>query len=155
MFQWRKLLVCLSSVLVTSAMASNKANDLKLDAFISGLDAKCAYTDGYQCHQSDPSFYSQQSQQALVPAAYLSAWAVTSAAFAELSDLTEAQKDLRHYKIGFAEQDDQIVVLFSAIFLPYLEGDKAEGVSTGVFGQSIKFWVDKETMAITKKLYLK
>lgn len=136
-------------------MASNSSNDPRIDAFISELDGKCAYTDGYQCHPSDPLFYSEQSQQALVPAIYLPAWAVAYKIFVDLPDLDDAKKDLKHYKIGFAEQDDQIVILFSAIFLPYFEDGKTEGVSTGVFGQSIKFWVDKKTMEVSKQLYLK
>ena len=137
-------------------MASdNRSIKEKQDLFLQGLDGKCTYTDGYQCYQSDPSFYSQESQQVLVPAVYLSAWNAALTVFQNLPELTMEQKKLIHYKIGFAEQDDQYVVLFLPIFLPYFDAEKPQGISTGTVGQSLKFWVDKHSLKVSKHIFLK
>ena len=135
--------------------ADNMAENKKRDLFLSELDDGCTYTDGYQCHQSDPRFFSQQALQSLVPAVYLPAWTVAYQAFNELPDLSDAQKSLTHYKVGFAEEDDQIVVLFSPLLLPYFDGDEPQGISRGAFGQSVKFWIDKAALKVTKQLFLK
>jgi len=128
---------------------------VKRDLFINGLDNKCTYADGYECYSSDPNFYSQQAQQSLIPAVYIPAWNSAYKTFLELSELSTEQKKLIHYKIGFAEQDDQIVILFAPLFLPYFDAKEPQGISTGVFGQSLKFWIDKKTLTVSKHIFLK
>ena len=138
------------------ATASNGLDKAKhLQDFIKNLDRSCAYTDGYQCHLSDPNFYSQEAQKSLVPAVYLPAWTIAYTAFLQLPNLSAEQKELTHYKIGFAEQDDQIVILFAPLFLPYFDAKEPKGISRGTYGQSLKFWVDKKSLIVTKHIFLK
>lgn len=135
-------------------MPENKKSELK--EYIEGLDSSCLYQDGYTCaEKSDPTFYSQDAQNSMLPAGYFHAWNPAYEKFLSLVELTDKQKDLKHYKIGFAEEGDQFVVLFFPLALPYFENGKASGISTGIYGMSVKIWVDKKTLAVSKQLFLK
>jgi hypothetical protein len=135
-------------------MADDKK--LALLSYIDELDSSCLYKDGYVCAEDgDPNFYSQEAQRAMLPAGYFKAWNPAYDKFLSLSELTDKQKDLKHYKIGFAQEEEQYVVLFSPLLLPYFEQGKANGLSTGVYGMSVKVWVDKKTLSVSKQLFLK
>lgn len=143
-------------ILVSSAIAGDSMKPEKeIQQFIQTLDDQCAYDDGYICQSTDPNFFSPQSHQALLPAIYLQAWAVALNAFQQLPELKQSEKNLKHYKIGFSEKDDQYIVLFSPIFLPYFIDGAPQGVSTGTYGKAVKFWIDKDSLGVTKFVYLK
>ena len=143
--------------MVTSCATANiQDKKTDLDSFINGLDSSCVYEDGYTCAElPDPRFYSKKSQEAMLPAVYVQAWTSAYETFQNLAELTSQQKELKHYKIGFSEEKDQYIVLFSPLLLPYLENGEPKGISTGIYGMSVKVWVDKKTLSVTKQLFLK
>ena len=153
----RQLIFSGISIVVASCTIAGETvtPEKEIQQFVQNLDGQCAYDDGYICQSTDPSFFSKESQQALLPAVYLQVWETVLNAFQQLPELNESQKDLKHYKIGFAEKGDHYVVLFSPVFLPYFVDGVPQGVSTGAYGKSVKFWLNKRPLAVTKYLYLK
>lgn len=163
-----RLLICASICLMAScAIATNipankttatkvTDNTRDLKTYIENLDSSCAYQDGYTCaEKTDPRFYSKESHQSMLPAVHVQAWTVAYEKFISLKELTDQQKQLHHYKIGFAEQGQYYIVLFLALRLPYFDNGKANGVSTGSYGMSVKMWVDKQSLSVSKQLFLK
>ena len=125
-------------------------------AYVAALDTECTLTDGYVCKQvEEDDFLSRESGQRLVPGPYLQVWQVCLTDFQGLTDLSTEQKQLRHYKIGFTETDGEYIVLFQGLLLPEVVDGKATGVIRAVFGLSTKYWVDKKTLTINKRLYLR
>ena len=116
-------------------------------AYVSTLDDTCAYADGYQCVQPvvDDFMFSPDK---MVPAAYLAAWPVVYADFLQQADLNAEQKKLKHYQIGFTETATDYVVIFRALLLPAVSDGKASGVLRTTLGQSMRYVVSKETLAV-------
>ncbi len=137
------------------AQNSSKAQNAA-ETYVSQLDTSCTYDDGYTCiDNSDTSFTSIDATSKMLSAPYLTAWPVAYADFKQLPELSAEQKQLTHYKIGFAETNDEYIILFNALLMPYVEKGKASGISTAPFGRSIKYWVNKSNLSIRQKLYLK
>ena len=143
----------MASCAVASMTTNSKS---KADSYVESLAQTCIYDDGYVCaEKTDPFFYTRKSQQSLLPAVYLAVWPKAYEKFLSLPELSDAQKGLHHYKIGFAEEGEDYVVLFSALLMPRIEGGKAKGASRVTYGKATKIWVNKKTLEITKQLYLK
>ena len=125
--------------------------------YISQLDLDCTLTDGYVCADiEEDSFMQPESWQKLIPAAYMLAWHAAYEDFRQISDLTEEQKDLTHYKIGFTENDSQYIVVLLGLMLPYIdEQGNPNGITSAVFGRSTKYWIDKRSNEIVKRLFYK
>jgi hypothetical protein len=86
---------------------------------------------------------------------YLSAWQVCYDDFLAIPDLDDEQKELKHYKIGFTHSDAEFVVLFQALLLPDLVDGVAQGTIRATFGRSMRYRVDRRTLSINERLYLK
>jgi len=129
-------------------------NDMK--QYVESLQDTCFYDDGYVCAEpSDTKFYKQTLNQQLISALYLQAWPAAYELFNELTELTKKQKDLRHYKVGFAEDGEHYIVYFGALLMPYIENGKPVGVSRNTYGKSVKIWVKKSDKSVNKYLFLK
>lgn len=115
----------------------------------------CTLTDGYVCENiTEDDFLSVESQKQLVPAIYFPAWQAAHEAFQNIEDLTIQQKQLKHYRIGITESDDAYIVLFSALLLPQKIVDNIpQGITNITYGQTTKFWVDKDSLQVTKYLF--
>lgn len=141
-----------SSELTIKADTSQRSRNFVLD-----LHLDCTLTDGYACAGvEEDDFLSPGSMQRMIPAVYLNAWSAAYENFRELQDLTQEQKNLRHYKVGFTENDDQYVIVLLGLAMPYVdENGRPQGLTRTVFGRSVKYWVDKESNQIVKRLFFK
>ena len=145
-----------------SCLAGETAMRIQPDAlersrdYVRNLDLSCTLTDGYACAPiSEDRFLDADSWQRMVPAAYLPVWQLCYEDFRKLAELTAEQRDLRHYKIGFTENETQYVILFQGLLLPRIDdGGRPAGLVSAVFGRSVKYWVDKETLQIQKRAFL-
>jgi len=114
----------------------------------------CGLDHGYQCRSFEESnFLGLEADGAMVPAIYLSAWQHALTDFNEIEDLSDQEKQLQHYKIGFSENEAQYVVHFQALLLPAMEQGKPEGILRGSVGRTTRYWINKSTMAIDKRLF--
>ena len=124
--------------------------------YVRNLQVECVFDHGYQCLEiEEDDFLSPHSDQNMVPALHLKAWQVCYEDFRKITDLTDEQKELKHYKIGITQNDSHFVVLFQGLLLPEIVDGQPVGTTRSVFGLSTKYWVDKATFEISKRLFLK
>lgn len=124
--------------------------------FVSSLDVDCAMDHGYRCVEiEEDSFLEKGSDSRMIPGLFLRAWQVSYADFRSLEDLTEEQKDLRHYKIGLTQDQTHFIVLFQGLLLPEIVDGQPRGTIRSVFGLSTKYWIDKKTMTVSKRLFMR
>lgn len=150
-------------IVLTLSSGAAKAFTIQEDSlhrsldYVRGLETECVLTDGYVCRESEEdSFMQPESWQRMIPAVYMQAWQVAYEDFTRISDLSEAQKDLKHYKIGFTENDSQYIVVLLGLAVPYIdEQGKPNGIVSAVFGRSTKYWIDKRSKDIVKRLFYK
>nr|VFK64471.1 MAG: hypothetical protein BECKUNK1418G_GA0071005_10471 [Candidatus Kentron sp. UNK]VFK71102.1 MAG: hypothetical protein BECKUNK1418H_GA0071006_10511 [Candidatus Kentron sp. UNK] len=116
----------------------------------------CALTDGYTCSEvEEDDFVRKTNKRVLVPGNYLTAWQICYGDFQTIEDISEEQKRLQHYRIGFTEDNENYIVLFSGLMLPKMVNGKPEGLILGTVGRTTKYWVDKESFTISKRLFYK
>ena len=116
----------------------------------------CALLDGYRCsNQVEDDFLSPSSQMSMVSGNILKAWLVAVEDFQLQPDQTSEQTRLKHYKIGFTENSDHYVVLFQGLLLPLVDQDNVVGLSRQTLGRTTRYWVNKDTFIIDKKLFYK
>lgn len=124
--------------------------------YVAGLESDCILDHGYRCAETaEDDFLNTEALQRMVPAVYMPAWQVCYEDFLAISDLGAAQKELKHYKIGFTHNDDEIIVLLQALLLPEMVDGAPQGVIRATFGRSTKYWVDRKSLAINKRLFMK
>jgi len=144
---------CAKTVVANVATANAKQ---VMQAHVESLPVDCLYDDGYVCAEpSDPLFYQQTLNGQLIQASYLQAWHNAYKAFLALPEITEKQKALHHYKIGFADEAEHYIVLFSPLRMPYIHNGKPQAASNVTYGKAVKIWVAKSDLVVTKHLYLK
>ena len=124
--------------------------------YVRGLSLDCTLTDGYECAKiEEDQFLRPESWRKMIPALYLPAWQACYEDFLQIPELTEEQRDLRHYKVGFTENERTYIILLQGLQLPYVdENGQRKGVVGAVFGRSVKYWVDKRTLRIVQRLFL-
>jgi len=145
-----------SFIQVACVTMSNASPLDSMHKYVESLQDTCVYDDGYACAEpSDTQFYQQTINKQLIDARYLQAWPAAYEKFDGLAELTKKQKDLRHYKIGFAEDSEHYIVYFGALLMPYIEDGKPVGVSRNTYGKSVKIWVKKSDKSVNKYLFLK
>ena len=104
---------------------------------------------------TESDFLDAASLEQLVPGPYLAAWQVSYLDFQSIPDLTDAQKNLIHYKFGFTHNTDDYIILYQALLLPEMINGKPTGTIRATFGQSAKYWVDRKSLTIRKRLFLR
>lgn len=125
-------------------------------AYVRSLSDQCVYDDGYRCRPGTPPvFEGWEADQKMLPGVYLKAWQISHEDFGKLKELSEEQKDLKHYRIGFGEEGDAIVVLYRALLMPRIVEGKPADIMRVTFGQSIKYWISIESGKVLKRLLLK
>ncbi len=119
------------------------------------IEQECTLNHGYVCKEiSEDNFLTPNPDRIMVPGNWLAAWQIAAADFQVNPDTDDEQKKLKHYKVGFTESDTSYVVLFNPLLLPSSEESSLK-VSTQTVGIGTKYWIDKKTMSISKRLYLK
>lgn len=157
--------VCRSSLLLALTLVACGAGQITVAEdgsieqardYVRTLADDCVYDDGYRCQPGDGGrFESVLSEQRMVPASYLRVWPQAYAAFLKLEELSDEQKQLRHYKIGFDEDEQHIIVLFRGLLLPLIEHGEASGVMRASFGLSTQIWVDKNSLKVMQYKFLR
>jgi hypothetical protein len=124
--------------------------------YVTSLDNACSYADGYLCENIvEENFLFPSPSAHMIPGIYLLAWEASYADFKRISDLSDEQKKLVHYKIGFTENKTQFIVLFNALLLPRIEQGEPAGLLTVTLGRSTKYWIDRNTLEIIDRKFLK
>ena len=115
----------------------------------------CTLGDGYVCQPWDEMTVIT-NPSSLVPAVYMQAWSAAYADFQASDELREEQKNLKHYKIGFAENQQHYLVIFSALLLPQISAaGKPEGLLRTTLGKSLRYEIDKQSLGIVSRKYYK
>ena len=114
----------------------------------------CVVTDGYRCQSIDETQILLKQRHS-VPGRYLLAWPVAYVDFKSLDSLDNTQKDLNHYSVGFAENEQHFVVILNALLLPALND---EGVPNGqllrsTLGRSMRYEIDKQNLGIVSRKF--
>ena len=120
------------------------------------MEADCVLGHGYQCIDvAEDDFLTPDSHQRMIPGPYLAAWQVSYDDFKSMPDVGDEQKALKHYKIGFTHNENEYIVLFQALLLPEIVDGVPQGTIRSTFGRSTKYWVDRKSLTIKKRLFLK
>ena len=152
-----KFLASTVLVFVCGACGAQMQDSVKQSIdYASGLEKDCILDHGYVCAvPEEDDFLSAAAHQRMIPASYLAAWDVCYQDFVSIPDLSEEQKALRHYKIGLTHNDAEIVVLFQALLLPEIVEGRPQGTIRATLGRSTKYWIDRDTLTINKRLFMK
>lgn len=125
-------------------------------AYVAGLPDDCVYDHGYRCMEvSEDDFISPRPDRAWTPGPYMNAWLVSYRDFQQITEMSAQQKELKHYKIGFTGNHTQYIVLYQGLLLPELKNGKVVGTMRVTFGITTKYWIDKKTLKIDKRLFLR
>jgi hypothetical protein len=145
-------ILCLIPAL--NVMAEQKSVQQSIN-YVLSLDGACIYEHGYVCAQNNEASLPEQVRNA-IPAVYLEAWAIALQDFKQIDDLTEGQKQMKHYNISFAEDKDTYIVSFDALLLPHIDANNQPyGVMHATYGRSTKYWMNKDNLNIQKRLFMK
>jgi len=124
--------------------------------YVAGLDDHCVYDHGYRCVAvAEDDFTQLDPDRSWTPGPWLEAWSVTYRDFLDIEEMSREQKRLKHYKIGFTENETQYIVLYQGLLLPRLEQGEPVGVMRATYGLTTKYWVSKRTLAIDQRLFLR
>jgi len=124
--------------------------------YVLGMETDCVLDHGYKCADGiEDEFLTPASLQRLIPGPYLAAWQVSYDDFRSMPDISDEQKALKHYKIGFTQNEDEYIVLFQALLLPEIVDGMPQGTIRATYGRSTKYWVDRKSLVINKRLFLK
>lgn len=124
--------------------------------YVAARDDDCVYGDGYRCLDvPEDDFLRLDPDRPWVPGPYLEAWAVSYRDFQAINEMSAAQKQLKHYKLGFSENDTQYLILYQGLMLPRIDNGEVTGVLRATFGLSTKYWIDKKTLEIDKRLFMR
>ncbi len=149
-----QLVIVVALLFVSCASIAEQSDALKASKQFASQRHACGLDHGYQCRSAEESnFLGLEADNAMVPAVYLSAWQQALTDFNEIEDLSEQEKQLQHYKIGFSENEAQYVVHFQALLLPAMEQGKPQGLLRGTVGRTTRYWINKSTMTIDKRLF--
>lgn len=124
--------------------------------YVKNLQVDCVLDHGYRCMDiAEDNFLGTDSDRKMIPGVFLQAWQVSYADFKIITELTDEQKELKHYKIGFTQNEDNFIVLFQGLLLPEIVDGVPAGIIRSTFGLSTKYWIDRYTLKINKRLFLR
>ena len=112
----------------------------------------CSLGHGYICEDiSEPDFSSVKVQDAMLSGNKLKAWNAAYGYFLELEELTDIQKNLKHYKVGILETDQSYTVRFQGLLLPSIdEQGERQGLMRASIGGSLEIFVSKNDFALLR-----
>jgi hypothetical protein len=139
----------------SSATAMQDSVKRSMD-YVSGLGDDCVYDDGYRCVDvTEDDFIRRDPHRPWIPCPYLEAWMVSFRDFQKITEMNAEQKKLKHYKIGFTQSDTHYIILYRGLLLPMLEDGKPVGTMRATFGLSTKYWINRQTLEVDKRLFLR
>ncbi len=149
--------VSITALLVMTAQAQQSDPEVQASIdYVNNLTEDCVFDHGYSCAEvAGDTFLQPDSEARRIPGRWLEAWPAALTALVTSDDLSTEQKLLRHYKIGFAEDETHYLILFDALTLPRLEDGKVVGLMSAAIGKSTKVWVDKKTLSVTDMKFLR
>ncbi|HEC13386.1 MAG TPA: hypothetical protein ENI80_09100 [Acidiferrobacteraceae bacterium] len=151
----QKWMVLLGVIYGGIAMAEQKSVTMSKE-FVSHLGQDCTLTDGYVClNPEEDDFLRPSDNRKLVPGPYLQAWPVAYKDFLGIEELNDSQKQLKHYRIGFTEDANHYIIHFGGLMLPHIVDGKPTGVMGVTYGLSMKYWIDKKSLKVKKRLFYK
>lgn len=125
-------------------------------AWVKALDDSCVYDDGYVCKRTlEDDFLSPAADGAMLPGLWMIAWSAALSDFNANDELDSDARDLKHYKIGFSQNDEHYIVLLRALLLPQLNNGQVVGILRTSIGRTTKYWIDRNTFAVAKRQYLR
>ena len=125
-------------------------------AWVKALDNACVYDDGYVCKRTlEDDFLSPAADSAMIPGLWMIAWSAALTDFNANDELSSDARDLKHYKIGFSQNDEHYIVLFRALLLPQLKNGEIVGILRTSIGQTTKYWIDRDTFTVAQRQYLR
>ena len=134
------------------AQTPDAATTRALD-YVGNLNIECTLGDGYQCEPVSEMQLTVEPQR-LVPAEHLEIWPLVYVDFKSMDELSEAQKQFKHYKIGFGEDAQNYIVILSALLLPEVnEAGETTGLLRSTLGKSMRYLIDKTSMQIVSRQY--
>jgi len=83
---------------------------------------------------------------------YLVVWNIVYADFNRIEDLSAEQKNLNEYEIAFGEDEQNYVITFTGRLLSEMEAKRLNRI---ILGREMRYWIDKKTMRIAKRLFNK
>jgi hypothetical protein len=152
-FAWLTTAVLLSAC-ESIAQEPDALTKRSIDYVLAHPDS-CTLGDAYVC-QPIEEMAVIAGQSTMAPGAYLKVWPLAYDDFRGLEELNAEQKDLKHYKIGFAENEKNYLVIFSALLLPQINAmDAPEGLLRTSLGKSMRYEIDKQSLDIVSRKYYK
>jgi len=136
---------------------TSHANDIATASreFVETLDG-CGFDHGYVCRsQQESNFLGVEADKMMVPGNYLKAFDIAVKAFQSAEDIKPEQKALKHYKIGFSENAQQYIVHFQGLLMPEIKDGKVVGMTRGIYGQTTRYWINKQTLTVDQRLFYK
>ena len=133
----RVIIACLFLYMSSSYGEEMQESTRKSIDYVTNLQVNCVFDHGYRCVETEEDdFLSPHSDQNMVPGPFLNAWQACYEDFKKIPDLTDEQKELKHYKIGITQNDSHFVVLFQGLLLPEIVDGRPAGTIRSVFGLS-------------------
>lgn len=147
----------LLAAFIHTAMASDTTTHeeaiRKALEYVRSLPLDCVLTDGYVCAEADDESGAPVGGE--VPGAWMRAWEVAYRDFLSIEDLTAEQKDLRHYRVSFAEDGENVVIELRGLLLPWIENGEPAGTLLAVFGRSTRYVVSRRELRIVSRHFLR
>lgn len=92
------------------------------------------------------------NRKAAITGNYIKAILIAYADFIKIADMSEEEKDLKHYDIECSDDNNDYIVEFVP---KLLTEDDAKKLNRMVFGRNTKYWIDKKTHKINKRVFYK
>ena len=131
------LLLAAPAIGVTAGLS----DEFKARQWVDDLPRHGVYTDGYVPHDP-PSPMTMAGQSRMLPAALLDFYVRAWETFLAQDDLSEAQQQARHYKIGHAIEGDTLIVVVQGLRLPRIVDGRAAGIMRVAVGPSMRLRFD-------------
>lgn len=147
----------LATVVITAMATDTTTHDealRKAIEYVRALPLDCVLTDGYVCAEPGEEPGAGVAGEE-VPGAWLRAWEVAYRDFLSIAELTSEQKDLRHYRVSFAVDGDNLVIELRGLLLPWIENGKPAGTLLAVFGRSTRYVVSRRDLRIVSRRFLR
>lgn len=159
-----------SALLIGACMASDKnmsdpqsmaePSIAEALAYVELQGDECVLVDAYQCQSNAPSpnessrvFSDAIDLGGTLPALMVSTWPVALERFLADDMLSDEQKKLKHYRVGFSLSNQQVTVLFRPLFLPQMDQGEVVGRMRATIGRELRVTVDLTTLLVTKVIY--
>ena len=154
----RAVSVCTVLITMLPAMADIKEQVAESKAYVSALPEDCLYDHGYQCIESgvdQPTDLAMRltAKSGTIPAPVIAVWPAAYEQFLKEEFLSEEQKKLKHYRIGFRAAEQGIEVSFLPLLLPHLENGEVIGKLRATLGHEVRITINPSDSSVVNVIY--